>query len=75
MNAYLHVHTQTCTHAYNSHKYRKCVHVCIVNALGFFAMFYVEMGRFFVFFMSTVFGIKKRSLLIGKPQGSLSESR
>ena len=53
----------------------------------FFAMFYVDMGHliffysFFVFFMCTVFGIpdierrKKRNLLIGQSQGSLSESR
>ena len=50
-------------------------------------MFYVDMGHFlffdsfFVFFMFTMFGIpdierrKKMNLLIGQPQGSLSESR
>ena len=46
-------------------------------------MFCVDMGLFltvfFVFFMFTIFGIpdierRKRNLLIGQPQGSLSES-
>ena len=48
-------------------------------------MFCVDMDHFFlltffVFFMFTIFGIpdterRKRNLLIGQPQGSLSESR
>ena len=48
-------------------------------------MFYVDMGHFlisfFVLFMFTIFWDsryrkkKKRGLLIGQPQGSLSESR
>ena len=52
---------------------------CCCVDMGHFLIF---LTFFFVFFLFTVFGIpdierrkKKRNLLIGQPQGSLSESR